>query len=357
MKPTSVICLLFVVLCLTASAESDRVKEWLRADRNKDGALSREETSGIMRRFFSRNDRNKDGRLSTAELVALDRELEERRKAKTKSDTSNLGVEVRKNLAYREGHDRWKLDVYLPSSPSPKGGRPGLVFVHGGGWKSGSKDRGQWVSLPSSYAAKGYVCISVNYRLTGDGGGFPQCVHDVQNAVRWFRANASDFGLDPNRIGAYGNSAGAHLVSMLGLAGAEANLEGDGPHLDQSSLVAAVCASATPSNFLSWKGEPFPNRGLLEGPEESIEKRRSDASPISHVSREAPPFLLIHAQDDTVVPFPQGKILEEKLKAAGAKDVTLMSFKNGGHGVFSSKKDQTHPAMEAFFTKALKLEN
>ncbi|MEM7602357.1 MAG: alpha/beta hydrolase, partial [Verrucomicrobiota bacterium] len=169
------------------------------------------------------------------------------------------GVAVRKDQVYREGHERWKVDVYLPEEEAPEGGRPGIVFVHGGGWRSGSKDGGQWASLPADYATKGYVCISVNYRLTGNGGGFPECVYDVKNAVRWFRANADELGLDPKRIGAYGNSAGAHLVSMLGLVGEDAELEGDGTHLEQSSLVQAVCASATPSDFLSWKGQPFPN--------------------------------------------------------------------------------------------------
>ncbi|MDF1659592.1 MAG: alpha/beta hydrolase, partial [Verrucomicrobiales bacterium] len=226
---------------------------------------------------------------------------------------------------------------------------------HGGGWRSGSKDGGQWSSLPASYAAKGYVCISVNYRLTGDGGGFPACVHDVKNAVRWFRANAEELGLDPNRIGAYGNSAGAHLVSMLGLVKPGADLEGDGTFLEEPSLVQAVCASATPSDFLSWKGEPFPNRGFLEGDEATLTERATAASPISHVAEEAPPFLLIHAKDDKVVPFRQGEVLAEKLKSAGAGEVEWMTFEKGGHGVFSGAKAKTHPAMEAFFAKALKL--
>ena len=114
----------------------------------------------------------------------------------------------------------------------------------GAGGKNGSKESGFWASLPARYAAKGYVCISVNYRLTGDGGGFPACVHDVKNAVRWFRANSKELGLDPKRIGAYGNSAGAHLVSMLGLVKKEAGLEGQGTHLEQSfSCSGCLCLS------------------------------------------------------------------------------------------------------------------
>lgn len=336
-------------------AESGAFSEWRQADLNNDGVLSIDEVPASVKPFFDRVDSNADGKLSEAEMKVVARRLEQRNKPGRQSPPVKLpeGVTSRKDEVYREGHDRWKVDVYLPEEETPEGGRPGLVFVHGGGWRSGSKDGGQWSSLPASYAAKGYVCISVNYRLTGDGGGFPACVHDVKNAVRWFRANAEELGLDPDRIGAYGNSAGAHLVSMLGLVKPEANLEGDGTYLDQSSLVQAVCASATPSDFLSWKGEPFPNRGLLEGDEATLSERATAASPVSYSGEDSPPFLLIHAKDDPVVPFRQGKVFAEKLKAAGATEVEFMSFDKGGHGVFSGSKAETYPAMEAFFAEAL----
>jgi len=349
--------LLLAFAALSADAQSERVAEWLKSDENGDGVITKDETSGLMSRFFSLNDTDDDGKLTKAELGALDRRLLARGVQKSRGVDNKVavpdGVEVRRNQVYREGHKRWKLDVYLPEEASPEEGRPGIVFVHGGGWRSGSKDGGVWASLPASYAAKGYVCISVNYRLTPDGGGFPACIHDVKNAVRWFRANAGDLGLNPERIGAYGNSAGAHLVSILGLVKKEAGLEGDGTHLDQSSLIQAVCASATPSDFLSWKGEPFSNRGLLEGDESTLAERAAAASPISYAADDAPPFLLFHAKDDNVVPFRQGEVLAGKLEAAGAKEVKLMSFDKGGHGVFRAKESKTYPAMEAFFAKAL----
>lgn len=354
---------IFSVILLTmppvfADTESKRVKQWLKTDKNSDGVLTIDETSGLMRRFFNRNDRDGDGKLTKEELGKLDARLKQnpRNGEQRRRPEAALveGVTVRKNQVYRSGHDRWKLDVYLPKEKAPKGGRPGLVFVHGGGWKNGSKESGFWASLPARYAAKGYVCISVNYRLTGDGGGFPACVHDVKNAVRWFRANSKGLGLDPNRIGAYGNSAGAHLVSMLGLVKKEAGLEGKGTHLDQSSLVQAVCASATPSNFLKWKNQLFPNRGVLAGDQENHHARAAKASPVTYTAEDAPPFLLIHAENDRTVPFEQGEVLANRLKASGAKNVTLMRFKDGGHGVFRAKETKTYAAMEEFFAKVLK---
>ena len=354
---------IFSVILLTmpplfADTESKRVKQWLKTDKNSDGVLTIDETFGLMRRFFNRNDRDGDGKLTKEELGKLDARLEQnpRNGEQRRRPEAALveGVTVRKNQVYRSGHDRWKLDVYLPKEKAPKGGRPGLVFVHGGGWKNGSKESGFWASLPARYAAKGYVCISVNYRLTGDGGGFPACVHDVKNAVRWFRANSKELGLDPKRIGAYGNSAGAHLVSMLGLVKKEAGLEGNGTHLDQSSLVQAVCASATPSNFLKWKNQLFPNRGVLAGDQENHHARAAKASPVTYAAEDAPPFLLVHAENDRTVPFEQGEILANRLKASGAKNVMLMRFKDGGHGVFRAKGTKTYAAMEEFFAKVLK---
>ena len=350
--------ILITIPPLFADTESKRVEQWLKTDKNNDGVLTLEETTGLMRRFFDRNDRDGNGKLTKEELRTLDERLKQNprsREARRRPEATLVeGVTVRKNQVYRSGHDRWKLDVYLPKEESPKGGRPGLVFVHGGGWKNGSKDGGFWASLPAQYAAKGYVCISVNYRLTGDGGGFPACVHDVKNAVRWFRANSKELGLDPKRIGAYGNSAGAHLVSMLGVVKKEAGLEGKGTHLNQSSLVQAVCASATPSNFLKWKNQLFPNRGLLAGDQENHHARAAQASPVTYVAEDAPPFLLVHAENDRTVPFKQGEFLADRLKESGAKNVTLMRFKDGGHGVFRAKETKTFKAMEKFFAKVLK---
>lgn len=350
--------ILITIPPLFADTESKRVEQWLKTDKNNDGVLTLEETTGLMRRFFDRNDRDGNGKLTKEELRTLDERLKQNprsREARRRPEATLVErVTVRKNQVYRSGHDRWKLDVYLPKEESPKGGRPGLVFVHGGGWKNGSKDGGFWASLPAQYAAKGYVCISVNYRLTGDGGGFPACVHDVKNAVRWFRANSKELGLDPKRIGAYGNSAGAHLVSMLGVVKKEAGLEGKGTHLNQSSLVQAVCASATPSNFLKWKNQLFPNRGLLAGDQENHHVRAAQASPVTYVAEDAPPFLLVHAENDRTVPFKQGEFLADRLKESGAKNVTLMRFKDGGHGVFRAKETKTFKAMEKFFAKVLK---
>ena len=125
------------------------------------------------------------------------------------------GVRVHTDIAYSGESPAQTLDLYLPEQDGSSL-RPALVVVHGGGWRGGDKRRGQWARIPAEYARDGYVAISVNYRLTGEAP-WPAQIEDVKAAVRWLRAHATEYRVDTGRIGAYGNSAGAHLVSLLGL--------------------------------------------------------------------------------------------------------------------------------------------
>ncbi len=268
------------------------------------------------------------------------------------------GVQVSPDIAYDERSEAQKLDLYMP--PQADGSlRPAIVVVHGGGWRSGDKQGGQWSRIPAEYASRGYVAISVNYRLSGEAP-WPAQIEDVKAAVRWLRSNASDLRVDPQRIGAYGNSAGAHLVSLLGLVSAEDGLEGSGPNQGHSSLVQAVCASATPTDFLNWGAEGrLPQRlgnTFLAGPPEALANRAEQASPITYAREGAPPFLLIHGTADRTVPIQQSDRFAQALRDAGAEEVRYMIFDAEGHGVFRSQQLLTYPAMKAFFDKALSLE-
>ena len=280
------------------------------------------------------------------------------------------GVKVVPDLAYREGHERWTLDLAVPAE---EGGppRPAIVFVHGGGWRSGDKRREPFLGPALEFAAKGYVCITVNYRLLSHAP-FPACVEDVKCAVRWLRAHAEKYNVDPERIGAYGNSAGAHLVAMLGLCPPSAGLEGDGPWQDQSSMVQAVVCSATPASFLvamndrvrdaDQKSRPArdakqsTDRQAAGRPRTQMpEELRRKISPMTYVSADAPPLLIIHDAADRTVSVRQSDEFAKALKEAGAKDVTYMRFDEGfGHGVFMRNIEVTGPARKAFFERTLK---
>lgn len=265
------------------------------------------------------------------------------------------GVQSELDIAYAADSPAQTLDLYLPTATAAAP-RPAIVVVHGGGWRGGDKQRGQWARIPAQYASDGYVAISVNYRLTGEAP-WPAQIEDVKAAVRWLRAHAEKHAVDVDRIGAYGNSAGAHLVSLLGLVKQSDGLEGSGPHQEQSSMVQAVCASATPTDFLNWR-EPGAvperlGRTFLAGPGDTLRDRARQASPITYARGDAPPFLLIHGTADRTVPIGQSDRFAKALRAAGAEQVRYMIFDDETHGVFQRQRLLTYPAMQAFFADAL----
>ena len=180
------------------------------------------------------------------------------------------GVTFVPDISYREGNESWKLDLVMPEARGDHP-RPGIVFIHDGGWMYGNK-RGAAQSAVR-YAQKGYVCISVCYRLTGEAA-YPACIQDVRCAVRWFRAHAEQYNVDENRIDGFDHSAGAHLAAFLGVAGPDPELD-DGPYSDQFSPLNAVCSVATPTDFTNWHRPLSQQQSLLQllvraGPEETL---------------------------------------------------------------------------------------
>jgi acetyl esterase/lipase len=371
----SLCCLLIAALVTAGFAQqrndrapvsgADQIKRWLQMDNNGDERLAKDETTGLMNRFFDRNDTNKDGFLDRKELESLQRRLSGNRGRQQQNANRNRqqgmsteqllktapeDVVIEADIAYRPGDSKaWRLDLVRPKEDSDRA-RAGIVFVHGGGWRNGDKRTGTFLRGAIEYAQKGYVCITVNYRLTGETP-FPACVEDVKCAVRWLRAHAKEYNVDPDRLGGYGNSAGAHLVAMLGLCKPEAKLEGDGPYQDQSSLLQAVCASATPSDLGLFPRSPQGDSRFKGEAEERTAMIRS-CSPVTHVSKDAPPFLLIHGAADRTVNVKHGDVLAEALKSAG-DDVTYIRIDGAGHGVYNQHADRTKPAMEEFFARTL----
>lgn len=262
------------------------------------------------------------------------------------------GVKAELDIPYREGNPAWKLDLVMPAELGDKP-RPGIVSIHGGGWAYGDKRRGAQNAV--RYAQRGYVCISVNYRMTGEAP-FPASVEDVKNAVRWFRAHATKYNVDPNRIGGSGHSAGAHLVAMLGVAGPNAGLEGDGPYQEQSSLLNAVATMATPTDFLNWHRPIAQQRSinaLLAGPPETLDQRARQASPITYVNADAPPFLLIHGTRDGTVDVSQAKRFAAALEQAGAKQVEQMILEGASHTPSRDHPVEIRQRVEAFFDRTI----
>jgi acetyl esterase/lipase len=257
-------------------------------------------------------------------------------------------VELLKDVEFGKGGDRpLKLHVLRPKS-LPEAPMPVVVWIHGGGWQAGSKDSG--IGRLARFAQRGYFCASVEYRLSKEAV-FPAQIEDCKCAIRFLRAKAKEYNLDPNRIGVWGSSAGGHLVALLGTSAAAKDLEGKGGWAEFSSRVQAVCDFCGPADFPKWADTAHPAVvALLGGPVKDKAELAARGSPVTYVSKDVPPFLIVHGDSDKTVPLSQSESLTEALKKAGG-DVTLHVVKGGGHGLGGPDIDKL---VDEFFDKHLK---
>jgi acetyl esterase/lipase len=264
------------------------------------------------------------------------------------------GTTVHRDLAYvTGGHERQKLDLYLPRSGKAL---PLLVLIHGGAFRMGSKDGED----PSSLLTQGYAVAAINYRLS-QHALWPAQIEDCKAAVRWLRAHATMYGLDPDRFAAYGHSAGGHLAAMLGVTG-EVRQFDVGEHLAFSSRVRAVADFFGPTDFLQMDAHRLPGgmvhdaadspeSMLVGGPIQDHKDKVASANPITFAGRGAPPFLIVHGNADPAVPHHQSELLAEALTRAGGQ-VTFYTVKGGGHGGFTDPR--VEELLDAFLAQHLK---
>ncbi len=245
-----------------------------------------------------------------------------------------------------------QLDMARPAKGA--GPFPAIVCIHGGGFRAGSRDG--YLGLIRQLAAKGYVAVTVSYRLAPKYQ-FPAAVHDVKAAVRFLRANAAKYGIDPNRIGATGGSAGGHLALYLGVTGGVASLEGDGGNPGVSSAVQAVVNVYGPSDFTRSYGKSVDAAEVLPlflgGNVEKERKKHLVASPLYWVNPSAPPIQCIHGTIDPYVAYEQSVWIVDRLLAAGC-EAELVTISGGGHGFGGEMAKQADAALFAWFDKHLK---
>jgi len=255
-----------------------------------------------------------------------------------KGSAPPAGFRAVRDLDYvGSGESRQKLDLYLPQAGSEKP-HPLVVYVHGGGWEAGSKDEAD-VLAGLIQGGTPYAGASLNYRLTHQAP-WPAQIHDCKAAIRWLRAHAQEYHLDADKIAVFGISAGGHLVSMLGVTAGVEELEGDlGKHLDQSSRVSCVLDFCGPSDFLTFGGKGSiidPNdphsalARLIGGPLKDRQEEARKASPVTYITPDDAPFLLIHGDKDNLVPYAQATEFATALKAAHVP-ATLLTGTDGGH--------------------------
>jgi acetyl esterase/lipase len=263
-------------------------------------------------------------------------------------------IEVQADVEYGKAGERsLKLDVIKPKTESDKP-RPCVVWIHGGGWQNGNKSSGTG-RLAALVASGDYVGVSVGYRLT-DEATWPGQIHDCKAAIRWVRANAKILGINPDKIGVIGSSAGGHLVSLLGTSGDVKELEGDNGTPGVSSRVTCVVDFCGPSDFLAigvdnprLNNPAGPVYKLFGGPLKEKQDAARQASPVTHVTADDPPFLIMHGTEDRTVAIHQAELLHNAQKKAG-NNSTFVKITGGGHGFGGPKVEER---VSNFFAKHL----
>ncbi len=272
-------------------------------------------------------------------------------------------VEVIHDIEYGKGGDiSLKLDIVRPTVRL-KNPMPVVIFVHGGGFRSGNKGAGIRRLIP--LAQRGFFCVTIDYRLSGEAI-FPAQIEDCKCAVRWVRAHAKEYNADPGHIGAWGGSAGGTLVALLGVTGGVREFEGKGGWAKESSRVQAVCdwfgrmdiyktameEKARGATKETWVTGDIAERlsALVGGVIWENPEACKRASPITYVKKGAPPFLIMHGDKDDTVPLDQSVAFHEALNRAGV-DSTLQIIKDIGHS-FPGRPDLGEPVVE-FFEKHL----
>lgn len=249
-----------------------------------------------------------------------------------------------KDIVYKTTPEKeLALDLYVPESAQKP---PLVVWVHGGAWRAGSRAK-----PPALYLVdRGFAVASISYRFSQEAI-FPAQIEDCKDAIRWLRLNAAKYGYDATRIGVWGASAGGHLVALLGTSG------------NGADKVQAVVDFFGPSDLTQMSKFPSkmdhdapdsPESRLIGGPIQQNKEKAALASPLRFVTKDDPPFLVVHGAADPLVPPNQSELLEAALKKAGVP-VEYIVLKGAGHGGPEFNTPEMRDRIAGFFNRHLRV--
>jgi acetyl esterase/lipase len=271
-------------------------------------------------------------------------------------------VILQREIRYCPGSNpKWTLDLARPRMKAAHP-RPAILVIHGGGWIEGDKSSFSTPEHPVpgnviDFAHLGFVAATMNYRLAGEAP-FPAALHDCQCAVRWMRAHAREYDIDPDQIGAYGNSAGGHLALLLAMANQPADLQTDATWPEFSSRVQAAASDSGPIDLV-YQHEHEHLRVVvtkfLGGPPEGARQAEYErASPSNRITKTVPPLMLIYGTLDTQVPVETADRFVLALHEAGVKDVSYHRLAGVDHCPHSIQRIAwLQPAVNEFFQRTL----
>jgi acetyl esterase/lipase len=249
-----------------------------------------------------------------------------------------------------------QMDMYYPQNPEAF--NQVLVYIHGGSFTGGDKRKGSGIIDIPAMNSRGYAVAAINYRLMPDHP-FPAEVQDAKCAVRFLRAHATEYHLRTEKIGLWGGSAGGHLATMIGLTGGMAEFE-SGEYLEQSSKVDAVVEMFGPTDLtmpMGWLQRMLLRRAFgTDDPQSELLRK---ASPVQYIQPDAPPFLILHGEQDSAVPMEQAQVLYQML-IEGGNTASLLTVKNANHnfkptgGAIQPTRQEISAGMADFFDRWLK---
>ncbi|MBM3763926.1 MAG: hypothetical protein FJW32_00920 [Acidobacteria bacterium] len=248
-------------------------------------------------------------------------------------------------------HGKLAMDIFTPKGA---GQYPGVVLIHGGGFSGGSRD--SYLPMAIRLAQNGYVAAAVSYRLA-PMFQFPLPLHDVKSAVRFLRANAAKYSLDTAHVGTIGVSAGATWAQFLATSRNVTNLEGNGPHKDQSSAVDCAVSYYGRSDMLrSYEGSRNAAQALpqlLGGDRNAARDTHLRASPLNWITPDSAPILAIHGTRDQNVPYEQSRLLVDRLKSVGV-EAELETIAEADHGFKGADEERAFARTLDFLNRKLK---
>jgi len=262
-------------------------------------------------------------------------------------------VRVETNVPYLGATREEKGDLYFPLRMPKDHKLPAILIIHGGGFNDGDKARPRELNLATNLVLQDYVCMSINYKLRRKAGDvtWPQAVYDAKAAVRWLRKNAERLGIDPNRIGVIGGSAGGNLAAMLALTQPKDGFDLPEPNGGVSSAVSCAVDFYGAVKLMDYHDMKMFNQTRAEAPALYIK-----ASPVTYARKDAPPLLIVHGTADTVVPATQSQALDEALtKVGAAHDLVLVPDAPHTFDLQPKQRD-LRPLVFGFFAKNLKNE-
>ena len=269
------------------------------------------------------------------------------------------GVEVIRDVPYGPGGVRQQLDIYRPTE-IPPGGCPVLLQIHGGAWVVGDKG-GQALPLMNLLASKGWICVAANYRLS-PSVGFPTHLVDCKSALCWIREKGREYGMNTDFVAVTGGSAGGHLSALMGLTENRADLQPEHPDTD-TSVQACVPFYGVYDFLVRYNQHPnqqtyqafVSDKVMYESPEQNPELWDL-ASPVAQVHADAPPFMVVHGELDSLAVVGEGRVFSEKLREASNNPVVYAELPGAEHAfetVHSLRTEKTIDAVHRFLEWAL----